>query len=99
MWTKCIFSLFIYFVYRYPDQQKSKEIFLEVGKKYYLEGLFVAQGGDDHIEIGVYLPDGSSLLPIASYYLSADANWKVSMMLKRLHYFNLYAGLRILPTV
>ena len=68
-----IFTLF-YFIYRYPDEQKSKEIFLEVGKKYYLEGLFVAQGGDDHIEIGVYLPDGSSLLPITSYYLSADAN-------------------------
>ena len=68
------FSLLIYFVYRYPDQQKSKEIFLEVGKRYYLEGLFVAQGGGDHIEIGVYLPDGSSLLPITSYYLSKDAN-------------------------
>ena len=68
------FSLLIYFVYRYPDQQKSKEIFLEVGKRYYLEGLLVAQGGGDHIEIGVYLPDGSSLLPITSYYLSADAN-------------------------
>ena len=68
------FSLLIYFIYRYPDQQKSKEIFLEVGKRYYLEGLFVAQGGGDHIEIGVYLPDGSSLLPITSYYLSKDAN-------------------------
>ena len=68
------FSLLIYFIYRYPDQQKSKEIFLEVGKKYYLEGLFVAQGGGDHIEIGVCLPDRSSLLPITSYYLSAEAN-------------------------
>ena len=68
------FSLLIYFIYRYPDQQKSKEIFLEVGKRYYLEGLFVAQGGGDHIEIGVYLLDGSSLLPITSYYLSKDAN-------------------------
>ena len=68
------FSLLIYLIYRYPDQQKSKEIFLDVGKSYYLEGLFVAQGGGDHIEIGVYLPDGSRLLPITSYYLSADAN-------------------------
>ena len=74
VWTKCIFSLFIYFIYRYPDQQESKELFLEVGKKYYLEGLFVAQGGDDHIEIGVYFPNGSSLLPVTSYYLSEDAN-------------------------
>ena len=45
---------------------------MEVGKKYYLEGIFVAGAGGDHIEIGVYLPDGSSLLPITSHYLSAD---------------------------
>ena len=51
------FSLLIYLIYRYPDQQKSKEIFLDVAKSYYLEGLFVAQGGGDHIEIGVYLPE------------------------------------------
>ena len=41
---------------------------------YYLEGLFVAQYGGDHIQIGTYLPDGSSFLPITSYCLSADAN-------------------------
>ena len=60
------------FISRYPYQQNSKEIFLEVGKKYSLEGIFVAGTGGDHIEIGVYLPDGSSLLPITSHYLSAD---------------------------
>ena len=60
------------FISRYPYQQNSKEIFLEVGEKYYLEGIFVAGTGGDHIEIGVYLPDGSSLLPITSHYLSAD---------------------------
>ena len=68
------FSLLIYFIYRYPDLPKSKEIFLGVGQKYYLEGLFVAQGVGDHTEIGVYLPNGSSLIPITSNYLSADAN-------------------------
>ena len=29
---------------------------------------------EDHMEIGVYLPDGSSVLPITSHYLSADPN-------------------------
>ena len=59
---------------RYPDLQKSKEIFLEVGKKYYLEGIMVGGGGSNHIEIGVYLPDGSNVIPITSHYLSPDAN-------------------------
>ena len=60
--------------FRYPDLQKSKEIFLEVGKKYYLEGIMVGGGGSNHIEIGVYLPDGSNIIPITSHYLSADVN-------------------------
>ena len=59
---------------RYPDLQKSKEIFLEVGKKYYLEGILVGECGNNHIEIGVYLPDGSNIIPITSHYLSTDAN-------------------------
>ena len=67
------FLHFTYLISRYP-QQNSKVIFLEVGKKYYLEGAFVESTGGDHMEIGVYLPDGSGLLPITSHYLSADAN-------------------------
>ena len=60
---------------RYPDLQKSKEIFLEVGKKYYLEGILVGECGNNHFEIGVYLPDGSNIIPITSHYLSTDANY------------------------
>ena len=67
------FLHFTYLISRY-QQQNSEEILLEVGKKYYLEGVFVELHGFDHMEIGVYLPDGSSLLPITSHYLSADAN-------------------------
>ena len=59
---------------RYPDLQKSKEMFLVVGKRYYLEGIMVGEGGSNHTEIGVYLTDGSKIIPITSHYLSADAN-------------------------
>ena len=67
------FTLYLLKISRYP-QQNSKGIFLDVGKNYYLEGLFMESRFEDHMEIGVYLPDGSSLLPITSHYLSADPN-------------------------
>lgn len=44
------------------------------GNKYYLEGIVVFAGGIDNIAIGVYLPDGSNIIPITARYLSADAN-------------------------
>ena len=71
---KCLFKVICSIFSRYPDLQKSKEIFLIVGKKYYLEGLAVFTNGNNHIAIGVYLPDGSNVLPITAHYLSADEN-------------------------
>ena len=54
--------------------QKSSLIMLETGKKYYMEGLLVEAASNDHLAIGVYLPDGTALLPITSHYLTKDAN-------------------------
>jgi len=53
--------------------QKSGPIDLKVGSKYYLEGLMVEDGGDDYLSVGVYLPDGTPVLPITSHYLSQTA--------------------------
>ena len=58
----------------YIQVPKSANKYLRSFKKNYLEGLFVAQGGGDHIEIRVCLFDGYSLIPITSNYLSEDAN-------------------------
>ena len=63
----------VYPIFRYEEQNSTIQ-FLQIGKKYYLEGILVSAGTKEHIEIGVYLPDGSSLLPITSHYLSADSN-------------------------
>jgi len=58
--------------YRWPAQ-KSEPIELKVGKKYYMEGLMVEGWGDDYFSVGCYLPDGTSLLPITSHYLTSTA--------------------------
>lgn len=55
--------------YKQPDQ-KSAKIKLEVGKKYYIEGIFREGGGADHMSIGAIFPDGTSALPITNSYLS-----------------------------
>ena len=60
------------FISRYPYQQNSKEIFLEAGKKILFGRYFLAGNGGDHIDIDVYLPVGSNLLPITAHCLSAD---------------------------
>jgi len=54
---------------KYP-RQKSEPIELKVGKKYYMEGLMVEGSGADYFSVGCYLPDGTSLLPITSHYLT-----------------------------
>ena len=71
--SKSLFS-FYFNLSRYPNLQTSKEIFLKVGKKYYLEGIMVGKLLRNHIEIGVYLPDGSNIIPITAVYLSVDRN-------------------------
>ena len=69
------FFFFSFFNFsRYPNLQKSKEIFLKIGKKYYLEGIMVGKLLPNHIEIGVNLPDGSNIIPITAEYLSVDGN-------------------------
>ena len=65
--------LFVLYLLRYPAQ-KSAEIELVGGKKYYLEAILVEGGGSNHISVGAYLPDGKSILPITAQYLSASTD-------------------------
>uniref|UniRef100_A0A7M6DPA1 Uncharacterized protein n=1 Tax=Clytia hemisphaerica TaxID=252671 RepID=A0A7M6DPA1_9CNID len=50
-------------------EQKSGPIQLESGKKYYMEAVMREAGGSDNLSVGVYQPNGVSLLPITSHYL------------------------------
>ena len=63
-----IYHIFLFFLFRYNDQ-KSGEMRLESGAKYYVEAVMRETGGADHLSIGVYLPDGKSFLPITNHYL------------------------------
>lgn len=58
--------------YRHPKQQRSKDIPLKLGKKYFMEVIFGEIGGDDFVSVGVLFPDGTEVLPITSDYLSGD---------------------------
>lgn len=55
--------------YKKADQ-KSAKINLEVGKKYYIEGVLREAGGSDHLSIGAIFPDDTKALPITNRYLS-----------------------------
>lgn len=54
---------------KYASQQ-SAPIYLEAGKKYYIESLHKEANGDDHIAVGWQLPDGTLERPIAGQHLS-----------------------------
>ncbi len=60
-------------IYRRSDQ-KSKPIYLENGKKYYIEGLVVEKGGGDHLSVAVTLPSGQQSKPLDGYYLVDNAD-------------------------
>ena len=50
--------------------QKSMPVFLEAGKKYYIEALHKEGGGDDHLSVAWQLPDGTMEAPINGSRLS-----------------------------
>lgn len=50
--------------------QKSVNIHLKAGHKYYIEILHVDQGGPDHLSIGWALPNGTTQVPIPGSVLS-----------------------------
>ena len=58
--------------YRYGSQ-KSAAIYLEVGKRYYVEVLQKEGAGSDHVSVGWTLPTGVFEAPIAGMYLSPYA--------------------------
>ncbi|XP_065648507.1 uncharacterized protein LOC100201507 isoform X16 [Hydra vulgaris] len=55
---------------KYPAQQTSKTIDLQKEQGYYIEALMSDTSGDDHLSVGVRLPDGNLLRPIPNYLLS-----------------------------
>lgn len=50
--------------------QKSAQVYLEVGKKYYVEALQKDGAGGDHLSVSWQLPDGTMEAPIAGSHLS-----------------------------
>lgn len=54
---------------KYPSQQ-SAEIFLESGKRYYIEALMKEKNGNDNLAVAWQLPDGTFTGPISGDYLS-----------------------------
>ena len=54
------------FLFRYPDQQTSREITLQQGEYYFLESFMKEGSGGDDLSVGVRLPDGKFELPISS---------------------------------
>ena len=54
---------------QYPTQ-KSVEMYLEMGKKYYIEALHKEGGGGDHISVSWQLPNGVTEAPIPGNRLS-----------------------------
>lgn len=55
-----------------PATQRSEQIRLEAGKRYYVEALMKEAGGDDNLAVGWQLPDGSLERPIPATRLSTD---------------------------
>ncbi|MGI4734884.1 MAG: DUF6443 domain-containing protein [Janthinobacterium lividum] len=53
--------------------QASAPIYLEVGKRYYIEALQKEDDGGDNLAVGWVLPNGSFEGPLPSTYLSTDA--------------------------
>ena len=49
---------------RYPLQQKSDIMTLRKDGLYYIEADMLEENGDDHLEVGVQLPNGEKLMPI-----------------------------------
>jgi hypothetical protein len=54
---------------RYASQ-KSAALYLEAGKKYYIEALHKEGGGGDHISVAWQLPNGTTEAPIPGHRLS-----------------------------
>lgn len=62
---------------KYPSQ-RSAEIWLERGRRYYVEALHKQGGGTDHIAVGWQYPNGWQERPMAGYSLSPFSGELVS---------------------
>lgn len=52
------------------ESQKSVQIYLKAGYKYYIEALHKEEYGEDHVAVAWQLPDGTFEAPIAGSHLS-----------------------------
>lgn len=48
------------------DEQRSNKIMLQAGESYYIEALSIEVSRDDHLDVAVVFPDGTSSKPIAT---------------------------------
>jgi hypothetical protein len=53
---------------KYPSQ-KSVAIYLQAGRRYYIEAVHQEGGGGDHLSVGWKMPDGKTEFPIAGSHL------------------------------
>ncbi|HVF81366.1 MAG TPA: PA14 domain-containing protein [Flavisolibacter sp.] len=60
--------------------QKSASIYLEGGKKYYIEALQKEGNGGDHLSVAWQLPDGTMEAPIQGTRLSPNANITIGLL-------------------
>ena len=67
------FIINIHLIYSRAEQ-KSSEIYLEVGKKYYIEALLVENAGDGFISVAYKLPSGKQTQLMRSSSLRAKAD-------------------------
>jgi hypothetical protein len=56
------------------SSQKSFQIYLKAGNKYYIEALHKEEFGNDHLAVGWQLPDGTTEAPIPGNRLSPFGN-------------------------
>lgn len=55
--------------YKFPEQQ-SEPIYLEEGKRYYIEAVMKEGLGSDHLSVGWKRPSGTEELPMSAEYMS-----------------------------
>ena len=85
---------------RYPDEQSSDKVTLNKGSLYYMEANMLQSSGDDHLEVGVKLPNGTKIMPITKDMLRVGKNCcigKLIIMMDNFLYLSIF--LKNLPFI
>jgi hypothetical protein len=70
---------------KYPSQ-KSKQIYLETGRRYYVEAQYIEQNGGDHLSVKWDLPNQTSQRPIKGEHLIPYTNVEAASRMKTAEY-------------